>query len=107
MVYSMVMVMTDCNNCKHENECNHSERYDYTYDRIIDYQTDKEYNSNKDISELLNWQDEQIQDLKTRNKRQYELLKKIGDLMLKKDWETLGLIVDEWEKEEERIGHLW
>lgn len=56
--------MSKCNNCKHETECNHNERYDYTYDRIIDYQTNKEYNSFKDISELLNEKEETIQRLK-------------------------------------------
>ena len=46
--------MSNCNNCKHETECNHNERYDYMGTVIIDYQTDKEYTSYKDISELLN-----------------------------------------------------
>ena len=58
--------------------------------------------SNKEIIDLMNGQDKQIQDLKTRNNRQYERLKELTDLMFKRDWETLGLIVDEWEKEEEQ-----
>ena len=56
--------MSNCNNCKHETECNHNERYDYTHDRIIDYQTDKEHNSFKEISELLNEQEETLQNQK-------------------------------------------
>lgn len=56
----MVVAMTDCKGCKHETECNHNERYDYKYDAIVDYQTDKEYNSFKDISKLLNEKEERI-----------------------------------------------
>ena len=56
-----------------------------------------------EIIDKLNVQEETINELKTRNKRQYERLKNIGDLMFKRDWETLGLIVDKWEKEEEQL----
>ena len=55
------------------------------------------------VRDVLNEQEERIQELETRNKRQYERLKNIGDLMFKRDWETLGLIVDKWEKEEEQL----
>ena len=55
--------MTDCNNCKHETECNYTERYDYKYDGIVDYQNNNEYNSFKDISDLLNEQDNRIEQL--------------------------------------------
>ena len=56
-----------------------------------------------EIIDKLNVQEETMNELKTRNKRQYERLKNIGDLMFKRDWETLGLIVDKWEKEEEQL----
>lgn len=52
------------NDCKYEKECNHTGKYDYTYDKIMDYQTNKEYNSFKDICVLLNEQDELIKRLK-------------------------------------------
>jgi len=54
----------NCNDCKYEKECNHTGKYDYTYDKIMDYQTNKEYNSLKDICDLLNEQDERIETLK-------------------------------------------
>ena len=111
-----------CNDCKYEKECNHTGKYDYTYDKIMDYQTNKECNSFKDICDLLNEQEETIQTqkdyiirmghgtifeemkrLKERNQRQYERLKEITDLMFKRDWKTLELMVDEWEKEEEQL----
>ena len=61
---------------------------------------------NNTIDELinrLNEQDEEIQELKQRNNRQYERLKELTDLMFKRDWKTLELMVDEWEKEEEQL----
>ena len=50
------------------------------------------------VVELLNKQDERIKELETRNKRQYERLKKITDLIFNRDWETLELIVEDWEE---------
>lgn len=55
------------------------------------------------VCDLLNEQEETINELKTRNKRQYERLKNIGDLMFKRDWETLETMVDEWEREDEYL----
>ena len=55
------------------------------------------------ISHYLNEQEQRIKELEIRNKRQYERLKKITDLMFKRDWETLENMVDNWEKEEEYI----
>ena len=66
------------------------------------YSTENELEANS-LCKLLNEQEETINELKTRNNRQYERLKNIGDLMFKRDWETLGLIVDKWEKEEEQL----
>ena len=46
----------------------------------------------------LNEQDKQIRELETRNKRQYEQLKKITDLIFNRNWEALELIVEDWEE---------
>ena len=46
---------------------------------------------------------EEMKRLKERNQRQYKRLKEITDLMFKRDWKTLELMVDEWEKEEEQL----
>ena len=46
-------------------------------------------------------------ELKQRNQRQYERLKELGDLILKKDWKTLKNIADEWEKQEELLQVEW
>ena len=46
---------------------------------------------------------EEMKRLKERNQRQYERLKELTDLMFKRDWKTLELMVDEWEKEEEQL----
>ena len=50
------------------------------------------------ICKLLNEQEAIIQDLKTRNQRQYELLKEIFDFMYARDWKALEQIVEEWEE---------
>ena len=46
---------------------------------------------------------EEMKRLKERNQRQYKRLKELTDLMFKRDWKTLELMVDEWEKEEEQL----
>lgn len=78
----------------------------YNYSDIGEYvdenHTDKPLR-NDIVVNLLNEQEEHIKDLETRNKRQYERLKELGDLMFKRDWETLNDMVDEWEKEEEQL----
>ena len=77
--------------------------------KLIEYiGTEERYSTENDLEanslcKLLNEQDERIKDLETRNNRQYERLKNIGDLMFKRDWETLNDMVDEWEKEEEQL----
>ena len=52
----------------------------------------------KAICDTLNKQEETIQDLKTRNNRQYKLLKKITDYMYARDWKALEQMVEEWEE---------
>ena len=59
--------------------------------------------SAKKMCEFLNRQEEEIQELKQRNQRQYNQLKELTDLMFKRDWETLNNMVEEWEKEEEQL----
>ena len=71
--------------------------------RVVGAKDNGEIISFMDMFDLLNEQEETIQDLKTRNNRQYERLKELGDLMFKRDWETLNDMVDEWEKEEEQL----
>lgn len=48
-----------------------------------------------------------MRELETRNKRQYERLKEIGDLMFARDWKTLELMVDAWEKQEKILQEEW
>ena len=73
------------------------EEIEYGYEIFADsMQGDKVVNK-------LNEQDKEIQQLKERNQRQYERLKELTDLMFKRDWKTLELMVDEWEKEEEQL----
>ena len=59
------------------------------------------------VVDKLNEQDEEITGLKQRNQRQYDRLKELGDLILKKDWKTLGNIADEWEKQDELLQAEW
>ena len=101
-----------------------NERYDWDLNGIWDYndESDEYIESYEDITKLLNEQEETIQTqkdyiirmghgtifeemkrLKERNQRQYERLKELTDLMFKRDWKTLELMVDEWEKEEEQL----
>ena len=51
-----------------------------------------------DLVDELNEKEETIQDLKTRNNRQYDLLKKITDYMDARNWEALEQMVVEWEE---------
>ena len=59
------------------------------------------------IVKMLNKQEEEIQELKQRNNRQFERLNEITNLMFKRDWKTLENMVDEWEKEEEQLEREW
>ena len=63
--------------------------------------------SDEQVVKLLNEQSEQITELKQRNQRQYNRLKELGDLMLKRDWKTLENIVEEWEKQEKLLNQEW
>ena len=70
---------------------------------LIDKKTAQCYDYMEEIVNLMNSQEEQIQELKQRNQRQYERLKELTDLMFARDWKTLELMVDKWEKEEEYL----
>ena len=71
------------------------------------------YGSEKDaerLCTLLN-ENEQLkkekQELETRNKRQYEQLKELTELMYERQWEKLENIVEEWEKQEKLLNQEW
>lgn len=70
---------------------------------LIDMETRDTYDYVEEVCPVLNIHEEQIKELKQRNKRQYERLKELTDLMFKRDWKTLNDMVDEWEKEEEQL----
>ena len=61
------------------------------------YSTENELEANS-LCKLLNEQEETINELKTRNQRQYDLLKKLSDLMYARDWKSLEKIVEDWEE---------
>ena len=52
-------------------------------------------------------QKRKIRELEERNQRQYNQLKKITDLMFKRDWIKLDNMVDDWEKAEELLQKEW
>ena len=58
-------------------------------------------------TETILKQKRKIQELETRNKRQYNRIKEITDLMTKRDWETLDNMVEEWEKADELLEQEW
>lgn len=55
------------------------------------------------IVDLLNRQCERVNELESRNNRQYELLKELTDFIIKRDWESLESIVEDWKKTEELL----
>ena len=58
-------------------------------------------------TETILKQKRKIKELEERNKRQYDRLKELTDLMQKRDWETLDNIVDNWEKADELLQKEW
>ena len=58
-------------------------------------------------TETILKQKRKIKELEERNKRQYNQLKKLEDLMLKRDWKTLENMVEEWEKADELLEQEW
>ena len=58
-------------------------------------------------TETILKQKRKMQELEERNKRQYNRLKEITDLMSKRDWKTLENIADEWEKQEKLLNQEW
>ena len=65
---------------------------------LINMETRETYDYVSDLVDELNEKEETIQDLKTRNNRQYDLLKKITDYMDARNWEALEQMVVEWEE---------
>ena len=69
---------------------------------------------NDEIVKILNEQDKEISDcydtihdLETRNKRQYDLLTEITDLMMERDWKELEKIVEDWEESDRLLQAEW
>ena len=58
-------------------------------------------------TETILKQKRKMQELEERNKRQYNRLKEITDLMTKRDWKTLEQIADDWEKADELLEQEW
>lgn len=58
------------------------------------------------LVDLLNEQDNRIKELEERNKRQYDSLKKISDLMYARDWKTLDGIVEDWEESDKLLKEI-
>lgn len=61
----------------------------------------------KEMCNWLNGREDEIQELKQRNKRQCERLKEITDLMQNRDWESLEKMVKDWEEAEELLQAEW
>ena len=74
-------------------------QFEFPYDdfAVKDNKTNEEL-WNPKVVDRLNEQEERIKDLETRNNRQYDLLKKLSDLMYKRDWKSLEKIVEDWEE---------
>ena len=58
-------------------------------------------------TETILKQKRKMQELETRNKRQYNRLKELTELMYEKQWEKLENMVNEWEKQEELLRVEW
>ena len=49
----------------------------------------------------------ELRELKERNKRQYDRLKELTELMYERQWGKLENMVDEWEKADELLQTEW
>ena len=126
--------VTDSVELKKEYYKNQSKDKHYTYlnyskDGYIGsfYENDKPLTT-KEVWEILNGQEELIKRLKTireeqtetilkqkrkmqeleeRNKRQYNRLKELTELMYERQWGKLENIVEEWEKQEKLLNQEW
>ena len=50
---------------------------------------------------------ERIKELEERNKRQYNQLKELTELMYERQWDKLENMVDDWEKADELLEQEW
>lgn len=57
-------------------------------------------------TETILKQKRKIKELEERNKRQYDSLKKISDLMYARDWKTLDGIVEDWEESDKLLKEI-
>ena len=65
------------------------------------------YNAIKPVCDLLNTQNEKIEELEERNKRQYKRLSEIGDLILDRNWKELDKRATELEENERLLQEEW
>ena len=72
----------------------------------LDGQVDTACNHSEICGEL-NTLHKEIQELETRNKRQYNRLKELTELMHEKQWEKLENMVEEWEKADKLLEQEW
>ena len=91
------------------NELENPKKYHFEEhsDDTIHFYEDGEGIDYEEVVDLLNIQNEEIIELKTRNKRQYDLLKEITDLMMKGDWKGLEKIVEDWEESDRLLQAEW
>ena len=85
--------------------------YDYHDEKIIDNQTGKTYDEDNYhmlvIDGLLNQLNNENEQLKERNQRQAKRLAELYELMVKKDWESLTEIIDDFCSCEEQLQREW
>ena len=74
---------------------------------LIDIQTRNTYDYVSDVCPLLNEFNDENEQLKQRNNRQYEQLNKLWKLIEKGDWETLTAMDKKMKEDEERLQKEW
>lgn len=100
--------------CSELNNCQYAVRYtkfeeiygeeNIFHNLICEVNTKKQAQK---VVDLLNEHEETIHELETRNKRQYNLLTEITDLMMKRDWKSLEKIVEDWEESDKLLQAEW
>ena len=60
-----------------------------------------------DVVNILNELNDENEDLKQRNNRQYEQLGRLYDLIEQKEWRVLTDIIDDFKKSDEQLQKEW